>query len=199
MTPKNPKKQTIVYSLSIIKISHAIFGKWNFDIHNLLKILTATVYSMSGFFVGKGLNSSIKVQNYPIFTEKNDVILNVTKVKYTVNFQIMPFMVQNKTQIASNTHRYKKIVKKILTWKSNHTYKLIYQKVSHVIFLIKKLSYKENWASNTQEQVWRALLSWLYHYSSIDKSVSCPNQSFYKYDFLKKSMITLLSKFSVTT
>ena len=41
--------------------------------------------------------------------------LNITKVKYTINFQIIPFMVQNKTQIGYNTHRYKKVVKKILT------------------------------------------------------------------------------------
>ena len=44
-------------------------------------------------------------------------------------------MIQKKTQISSNTHRYKKIVKKILTQRSNHTYKL--QKMSHVTFLIK--------------------------------------------------------------
>ena len=37
----------------------------------------------------------------------------------------MPFMVQNKTQIVSNTHKYKTIVSKILTWKSYHTHKLI--------------------------------------------------------------------------
>ena len=55
----------------------------------------------------------------------------------------MPFMVQTKTQIASNTYRYKKILKKILTQKSNHTYKLIYQKMSHVTFVIEKWSYKE--------------------------------------------------------
>ena len=45
----------------------------------------------------------------PHFHLKNDVTL------YTIDFQIMPFMVQNKNQIASNTHKYKKIVKKILT------------------------------------------------------------------------------------
>ena len=65
----------------------------------------------------------------------------------------MPFMVQNKTQIVSNTHRYKKIVSQILTWKSNHTYKLVYQKMPHVIFLIKKQGYKKNSAPNTQKQV----------------------------------------------
>ena len=53
----------------------------------------------------------------------------------------MPFMIQNKTQISSNTHRYKKIVKKILTQRSNHTYKL--QKMSRNIFN-KKWSYEEN-------------------------------------------------------
>ena len=62
-------------------------------------------------------------------------------------------MVQNKTQITSNTHRYKKIVTKTNTRKSNHTHKLMYQKMSHVTFLIK------NSAPNTQKQVWRALLS----------------------------------------
>ena len=61
-----------------------------------------------GLFAGKGLNSRIKIQKYPMFTEKNDVTMANTKVKYTINFQIMPFMVQNKTQIASNTHRYQK-------------------------------------------------------------------------------------------
>ena len=60
--------------------------------------------------------------------------LNTTKVKYTINFQIV---VQNKTQITSNTHRYKKIVTKTITRKSNHIHKLMYQKMSHVIFLIK--------------------------------------------------------------
>ena len=68
-----------------------------------------------GFLVCKGLDSRTKIQKYPIFTEKNDVTLNLTKMKYTINFQIMPFMVQNKTKIASNTHSSKKIVKKILT------------------------------------------------------------------------------------
>ena len=73
----------------------------------------------------------------------------------------MPFMVQSKTQ---NTHRYKKIVNKILTWKSNHTYKLIYQKMPQVTLLIKKNGViKENCAPNTQGQVSRALLSLLYH------------------------------------
>ena len=56
--------------------------------------------------------------------------------------------------------------------------------MSHVAFLIKKWSYKENSAPNTQEQVWRALLSLSYHYS-IYISVSSPDESFYKYDFLK--------------
>ena len=69
---------------------------------------------MPGFFASKSLNSRIKVQKYPIFTEKNDVTLNITKTKYTINFQIILFMVQNKTQIASNTHRHKERVKKIL-------------------------------------------------------------------------------------
>ena len=40
------------------------------------------------------------------------------------------------------------------------------------------------------------LLSLLYHYS-IYINVSSPNESIYKYDFLKKSMITLLPEFSV--
>ena len=84
--------------------------------------------------MSKALNSRIKVQKYPIFTEKNDVTLNINKEKYTIIFQIIPAMVQNKTQIASNTHRYKKIVKKTLTCKSNHTYKLLYQKMSYVTF-----------------------------------------------------------------
>ena len=94
-------------------------------------------------------------------------------------------MVQNKTQIASDTHRYKKIVKKIFPWNSNHTYKLIYQKMSYETFLIKKWSYNENWASNTQKQVWRVFLSLLNHCCSVYISVSSSNQSFYKYDFLK--------------
>ena len=65
-------------------------------------------------FEDKGLNSWIKVQKYPIFTEKKkDVILNITKVKYNINFQIKPLMVQNKIQSASNPHRYKKIIKKM--------------------------------------------------------------------------------------
>ena len=62
------------------------------------------------FFAGKGLGL---VQKYPTFTEKNGVTLIITKVKCTINFQLIPFMVQNKTQITSNTYRYKKIVKKI--------------------------------------------------------------------------------------
>ena len=66
------------------------------------------------FFAGKGLNSRIKVHKYAIFIRKNVVTLNITKVKYTVNFQLMPFTDQNKTQIASDKHRCKKIVKKIL-------------------------------------------------------------------------------------
>ena len=44
--------------------------------------------------------------------EKNDITLKITKVKYNINFHVMPFMDQNKTQTASDTHRYKKIVKK---------------------------------------------------------------------------------------
>ena len=67
-----------------------------------------------GFFAGKSLNSKMKVQKSPIFTEKNDVTLNITRVKYTTNFEIMPFIVQNKTQIVSDTHRYMKRGKKIL-------------------------------------------------------------------------------------
>ena len=149
------------------------------------------------FFAGKGLNSRINPQNYLMFTEQNDVTLNATKVKCTINFQIMPFMVQSKTQIAYNTHRYKEIGIKILIWKSNHTYKLIYQKMPHVTFLTKKWNYKKNWAPNIREQVWRALLLLLYH-CSIYIGVSSLNQSFYKYDFLKKSVITLLSEFHIT-
>ena len=51
--------------------------------------------------------------------------------------------------------------------------------MSHVTFLIKTWSYKENSAPNTLEQVWRVLLS--LHYYSIYTSVSNPNQSFYKF------------------
>ena len=52
--------------------------------------------------------------------------------------------------------------------------------MSNVTFLIKRCSYKKN-----QHQIdRRVLISLLYHYS-IYKSVSTPNQSFYKYDFLK--------------
>ena len=47
--------------------------------------------------------------------EKDDVTLNITKVKYTMNFQIMPLIDQNKTQIASDTHRYKKMLRKYLS------------------------------------------------------------------------------------
>ena len=162
-----------VKGLSIIQICHVTFAKWKFDIHNLLKTWISITYLKFGFS------------------------LNITKVKYTINFQIIPFMVQNKTQIGYNTHRYKKVVKKILTWKSNHTYTLIYQKISHVTFLIKKWTYKENWASSTPEQVWTALLS-LLHHCSIYVSVSSPNKTFYKHNFLKKSMITLPSEFFVT-
>ena len=62
-----------------------------------------------GFFRCKSLNSTIKVQKYPIFTKKKNVTLNIIKVKCTINFQKTPFMVQNKTQIAHNTtHSYKK-------------------------------------------------------------------------------------------
>ena len=61
----------------------------------------------------------------------------------------------------------------------------------------KKMKSQRNSTPNTQEQVWRGLLSLLYHYS-IYISVSSPNQSFYKYNFLKKLMITLRSEFSVT-
>ena len=46
--------------------------------------------------------------------EKNDVTLNITKVKYIINFQIMPLIDQNETQIASDTHRYKKMLRKYL-------------------------------------------------------------------------------------
>ena len=64
----------------------------------------------------KRISIQDKFHEYPIFTtKKNDVTLNIIKVKYTINLQIIPFRAQNKTQIASNTHRYKKIVKKTLT------------------------------------------------------------------------------------
>ena len=49
----------------------------------------------------------------------------------------MPLIDQNKYQVASDTHRSNKIVKKILKWKSNHTYKLIYKKMWLVTCLIK--------------------------------------------------------------
>ena len=64
-------------------------------------------------FAGKGLNSRIKVQKYPIFTNKNVVTLNITKEIHQ-KISDNAFMVQNKTQIASNTPRHNKIVKKIL-------------------------------------------------------------------------------------
>ena len=71
---------------------------------------------MPGFFVGKGLNwEGKRPKNTPSSpNQKNNITLNITKIKYTKHFQIMPFMVQSKTQIASNTHTYRKIVKKIL-------------------------------------------------------------------------------------
>ena len=52
-----------------------------------------------------------KIPNF--HRNKKDVILNITKVKYNINFQIKPLMVQNKIQSASNPHRYKKIIKKM--------------------------------------------------------------------------------------
>ena len=82
------------------------------------------------FFVGKRLNSRMNVQNTPFSPIKNDVTLNITKVKYTINFQIMPFMVENKTQIASNMHRYKKIVKK--THKSPTIHTSLYIRKCHM-------------------------------------------------------------------
>ena len=54
---------------------------------------------MPGFFMGRRLNSRIKVQNYFIFTGKNDETLNITKVKYTLKFQIMPFMIKKKLRL----------------------------------------------------------------------------------------------------
>ena len=94
--------------------------------------------------------------------------MTITKVKYTINFKIKSFMVQNKTQIVSNTHRFKKILKKILTWKSNHTFKLMYQKLSHVTSLIKKLSYEENWVLNTQHNDHNDhLAAWIFCHSVI--------------------------------
>ena len=91
-----------------------------------LKFRIQQYITCQGSFTGKGLNSKIKVQKYAIFTGKNDVTLNITKVKYTINFQIIPFKNQNKTQIASDTHKYKKIVKKMLKQKPNHSYKVTY-------------------------------------------------------------------------
>ena len=72
----------------------------------------------------------------------------------------------------------------------------ISENVTCNIFYKKMDNIKKNRAPNTVEQVWRALLSLLYH-CSIYISVSSPNESFYKHDFLKKSMITLLSEFSI--
>ena len=39
----------------------------------------------------------------------------------------------------------------MLTWKSNHRYKLKYEKMAHVTFLTKNWNYQENWAPDTQE------------------------------------------------
>ena len=61
--------------------------------------------------------------------------LNITKVKYTINFQ-MYFLVKSKTQIVSNTRQYKKIIKKILM-KSNDPYMFMYQKLSYATLLWK--------------------------------------------------------------
>ena len=97
---------------------------------------------MPSFFCGC-LNSRIKIQKHLIFTEKNEVTLNITRVKDATNFQIIPFMVQNKTQIASNTHRYKKIVKKIHESQIINTSLYISKTVTCNIF-DKKLIYKEN-------------------------------------------------------
>ena len=52
-----------------------------------------------------------KIPNF--HRKKKEVILNITKVKYNINFQIKPLMVQNKIQSASNPHRYKKVIKKM--------------------------------------------------------------------------------------
>ena len=46
-----------------MKICHVICVKWNFDIHNLLKILNPMVDDMPMFFTSKGLNSRIKAQD----------------------------------------------------------------------------------------------------------------------------------------
>jgi len=64
--------------------------------------------------------------------------LKVTEVKHTLNFHIMHVLVQSKNQIASNTHKYKNIIKKIPTCKPNLKYRLVYQKMRHVTFLVKK-------------------------------------------------------------
>ena len=86
-----------------------------------------------------------------------------------MDFQIMPFMVQNKNQIASNTHKYKKIKSYIQAY--------ISENVTCKIF--DKKSYKENSAPNTQEQVWGTLIPLLYQYRIYIK-VPSSNQCFYR-------------------
>ena len=78
-----------------------------------LKFQIQWYITCQGLFSGKGLNSRIKVQKYPIFNNKNVITLIITKEIHQ-KISDNAFMVQNKTQIASNTHRHNKIVKKIL-------------------------------------------------------------------------------------
>ena len=47
-----------------------------------LKFRIQQYITCQGFFAGKGLNTRMKVQKYAIFTRKNYVTLNITKVKY---------------------------------------------------------------------------------------------------------------------
>ena len=65
------------------------------------------------FFIGKCLNSRIKIQKRRTHTKRRNIEYHKKEIHH--NFQVKPFMVPNKTQIASNAHRYKKIVNKILT------------------------------------------------------------------------------------
>ena len=109
--------------------------------------------------MGKGLNSRIKVQKYHIFNEKNDVTLNITKGKYTINFQVIPVMVQNKTQIISNTQRNKKIVKKIHESQIRH--RSLYIKKCHVYHF----RYKNEIIKKIEHQIRRSRCGELfYHY-----------------------------------
>ena len=87
------------------------------------------------FFAGKGMYEfKNKGSKIPDFYRKKKVTLNITNVKYTINFQIISFMVQNKTQIAFNS--------KENTRTSNHTSLYIKNVTSNISD--KKWSYKEN-------------------------------------------------------